>query len=138
MITVLQCAHCKNIVGDTDVLIPAGAESLEIKHPFGIDAGRNGRIRCGGCSEYIGNEDGEGKFFYTAKAVTKYAVRSSVSGAADAGSISQVSKKKRKGEDEEGDFVSVKEFEAFRLQYMKEMADVKELLVQMFEQQQGR
>ena len=130
MITVFQCDKCKTIVGDTNVPVLAAEDSIEVTHAVGVLRTRNQRLRCEACDEVIGTEDEEGKYFYNVKAVRRYPVQSTN---VPLEPESQGGSKKRIRQDSDEAYVPLKAFEKFRQEYLKDVAEIKEALLKMYD-----
>jgi hypothetical protein len=136
MISVFQCSKCKSILGDTDLPALASHEGVyEVKHPDNVEVSR-GRVKCKICGEHLGTEDSSGKMYFLYKLVNRYTVKSSIP-TTDNNTIGN--KKKRKPtSDDTDDFVSVQQFEELKAQFQKEMGDVKEAILSLFDKLDGR
>jgi hypothetical protein len=135
MITVFQCGSCNTIVGDTDIPLTSVSDGVhEVRFACMVDIAR-GRVKCETCKETLGTQDQQSKIFYNTKAVKKYTVRSS----------SETDPKRRKkdpqastGTDTQDQYLEKQVFEKYEERIDKELGDIKETILSLFEAIKGQ
>ena len=122
-----------NIVGDTDILpVLVQDDGYSTKFTSNVEISR-GRVRCDKCKEAIGTEDNDGKVVFFSKGIKKYTVQS----------VSSEGHKRRRGVGDESEgngstYVTFDEFIETRTSILKELSDIKETVLSLFEKFEDR
>lgn len=130
MAFVFQCTTCRNIVGDSDVTpVPGKEDTFQLAFPEKVDLSRH-RVKCPTCKEVIGVEDDEDKISLMPEKVSSYKVKCC--------DPTDLSRKKPRTMDESGNddqeaYATVSELKAQKLEYKREMIQMKEALLALSE-----